>query len=234
MTAPTVVSYAPPVGVNPRGTLVVLPGRGEDPSVYERFGLRLAADGYPVHVLERDATVDVPVDAVHPVVLVGADTGALEALLAAGRADGLILAGTPAVLGQPSSGVDLLGLDFDAELDARTACPTHRARLADDGAFGRGELFAEVPPKLAEAVGGLDLRHLDTPVLVLHGDADPVAPVVQARALAARLPRAELATVHGGRHDVLNDLSHRTVAAHVVQWLERLRTGAPILEVQSS
>ena len=29
----------------------------------------------------------------------------------------------------------------------------------------------------------------------------------------------------GGRHDALNDLTHRTVAAAVVQFLERLRLG---------
>jgi alpha-beta hydrolase superfamily lysophospholipase len=72
-------------------------------------------------------------------------------------------------------------------------------------------------------------------VLILHGTADPITPVAAVRALAARIPQAELATVHGGRHDVLNDAPHRTVAAHVVQWLERLRTGAvdtPILTVE--
>ena len=34
-----------------RGTVVVLPGRGEAPGVYERFGRRLAADSYRVHAL---------------------------------------------------------------------------------------------------------------------------------------------------------------------------------------
>jgi hypothetical protein len=32
----------------------------------------------------------------------------------------------------------------------------------------------------------------------------------------------------GGRHDVLNDLSHRTVAATIVLFLERLRLGADL------
>lgn len=41
-----------------------------------------------------------------------------------------------------------------------------------------------------------------------------------------RPPAAELVTVRGGRHDILNDINHRSVAAHVVQWLERLRSGA--------
>jgi alpha-beta hydrolase superfamily lysophospholipase len=37
-----------------RGTVVVLRGRGEDPSVYQRFGRQLAADGYTVVVPEAD------------------------------------------------------------------------------------------------------------------------------------------------------------------------------------
>ena len=36
---------------------------------------------------------------------------------------------------------------------------------------------------------------------------------------------AELVSIAGARHDVLNDLSHRTVAATIVLWLERLRLG---------
>jgi hypothetical protein len=37
-----VLSWTEPEGVNPRGTLVVIPGRGERPELYERFGRRLA------------------------------------------------------------------------------------------------------------------------------------------------------------------------------------------------
>jgi pimeloyl-ACP methyl ester carboxylesterase len=227
--APAPSSWAPPTGITPRGTVLVLPGRGEDPSVYERFGRRLAVDGYPVRVLAGGAPSG-PLDqeGPHPVVLVGSDTGALEALLLAGSVDGVILAGTPL-----PSGARVNRVDFDAELDARTACPTHRARLVDDTSFVRGSLFTPVPPELTDAVVRLDLEHLDVPVLVLHGDADVVTPVAAVEALARRLPKAEFVTVHDGRHDVLNDLPHRTVAAHVVQWLERLRTGAPILSVHT-
>jgi hypothetical protein len=38
-------------------------------------------------------------------------------------------------------------------------------------------------------------------------------------------------------HDVLNDAAHRTVAAQIVQWLERLRGSpdlAPVIRVLSS
>jgi hypothetical protein len=46
-----------------------------------------------------------------------------------------------------------------------------------------------------------------------------------------RLPSGELVSIAGGRHDALNDQTHRTAAATVVLFLERLRLGvdAPAL-----
>lgn len=41
-----VASWAEPDGIAPRGTLIVIPGRGEQPELYERFGRRIAGDGY--------------------------------------------------------------------------------------------------------------------------------------------------------------------------------------------
>src|ERR1700722_17296358 len=99
-----------PEGLTPRGTLFVLPGRGEDPSLYQRFGRRLSADAYRGRGLPGSASDSAPVlarlstllaspDAVRPQVLVGSDTGALAATwLAAGELagiDALILAGLP-------------------------------------------------------------------------------------------------------------------------------------------
>ena len=125
------LTFAEPSKLAPRGTLVVVPGRGEQPEVYRRFGARLAVDAYRVHVV-GDPTVDedsvhrqvadASSDAVGPVVLVGVDTGALFAagLVAEGRApavDGLILAGLPGtepagrevgVLGGRAGGTDHL------------------------------------------------------------------------------------------------------------------------------
>ncbi|MYS23446.1 hypothetical protein GA0115240_15251, partial [Streptomyces sp. DvalAA-14] len=63
----------------------------------------------------------------------------------------------------------------------------------------------------------------------------PVSPPARARALAALLPAATLAVVTDGRHDTFNDIQHRSVAALVVQWLERLRAaGPPLLTVEGS
>ena len=72
------------------------------------------------------------------------------------------------------------------------------------------------------------LTALPVPALVVHGTDDPVAPASAASALADRLPGAELVLARTPSHDVLNDAIHRTVAAHVVRWLERLRAdGGP-------
>ncbi len=46
-----VLSWNEPSPVPLRGTVVLLPGRGESPQVYERFGRRLAADAYRVHAV---------------------------------------------------------------------------------------------------------------------------------------------------------------------------------------
>jgi pimeloyl-ACP methyl ester carboxylesterase len=81
---------------------------------------------------------------------------------------------------------------------------------------------------------GASAARTTKPALVLHGEADPVSPVGAARALLRwLLPDGELYIVHSGRHDVLNDASHRSVAAHVVLFLERLRNGGPVVSVES-
>ncbi|MER5182483.1 alpha/beta hydrolase [Streptomyces sp. NPDC002896] len=247
-SAATAHSWQPPAGIAPRGTLVVLPGRGEHGLVYERFGRRLSADGYIVHALDTtpehdpDAVLTAAAEAagpdpVAPVVLAGSDTGALQALQTAAATDadhltldGLVLAGTAPTTGTGPAGADTdTASDWDAELNARTACPTHRQKLTSDPAFARGRLTGPVPHHL------LTDALPDLPILVLHGAADPLTPLEQARALAHRLPRATFGVLHEGLHDVLNDASHRTTAAAVVQWLERLRADAelrPILTIE--
>ena len=58
------------------------------------------------------------------------------------------------------------------------------------------------------------------PTLFLHGEADPMVPVEDSRALVARLPRATLRTFPSDLHDVLNehdrDAVHDVVAEFVL------------------
>jgi len=68
-----------------------------------------------------------------------------------------------------------------------------------------------------------DLTGVQAPILGLHGADDPISPLAQARARYGTAITAELVSIAGGRHDALNDQTHRTAAATVVLFLERLR-----------
>jgi alpha-beta hydrolase superfamily lysophospholipase len=231
----TQYQWNPPSHIAVRGTVVVLPGRGEHAGVYGRLGARLAVDGY--HVVSADrvigdgdpwqalrgAVADIAARSDVPLVLLGSDVGATLALRLASVSDvpvaGVVAAGL-------SDGTASATRGWDDELDARTACPTHRALLDGDPTLVRGALRHSVSLPAGWPVD------VSVRVLFLHGGQDTVSDPETARALARRLPGAEVSIVRAGRHDVLNDLQHRSVAAEVVQFLERLRGGpdvAPIL-----
>ncbi|MFE4196673.1 alpha/beta hydrolase [Paenarthrobacter sp. NPDC056912] len=220
-----------PAGVNPRGTLIVLTGRGEHSGIYARLGRRLSSDGYRVHVVEtgssgqgreRTAELLASSDPRTPRVIVGSDTGAAAALAAGApgpkgkaRPDAIIVAALP--LGTAVTALP------DAE--ARSACPVHRGLFSDTANLN--------PGALAAPLGHLDLPVPETvapPVLVFHGEADPVVPAADAARWAARLPRGRFVETTGGLRDAFNDVSHRSVAATVVLFLEDLRTGGPNLK----
>ncbi|MBU2665385.1 lysophospholipase [Actinoplanes bogorensis] len=206
-------AYDEPEGIAPRGTVIVAPGRGETAAAYARFGRRIAADGYRVRVPDRAGVEKLLVDdgLPGPKVIVGSDTGALVALDLAARQvpglDAIVLAGLP--VPRP---VNLT--NWEAEVEARTSCPNHQRVLTGGGAL-RGGL--SVAP--GEAATGVTL-----PSLGLHGDADTISPLEEARPLYP----GTLVAIAGGKHDVLNDVTHRTVAATVVLFLERLRLGADL------
>lgn len=233
-TLPTIATWDEPEGVKPRGTLIVLAGRGEEASVYNRFGRRLAADGYRVRAV-RDLTQNsersealvtslASETEIHPLVLVGSDAGALLALrIAAARSTlvaGVITAGLPVGYSRVTDLVD--------HVELRSACPVHR-RVLDDEELVDPHAFARVIPPQLTPPTAVNIR---VPVLGLHGDADAIAPVDEAVTYYGRLPDARVAIVRGGRHDVLNDLTHRSVAATVVLFLEELRNeGSPTVEL---
>ncbi|MGW2592843.1 alpha/beta hydrolase [Streptomyces sp. NPDC001515] len=248
-----------PDGPRVRGTVLVVPGRGESRASYARFGRRLAADAYRVRVLDAPAldATDPPAalsalaarlaDALegtagdggvaHPVVLAGSDSGAAAVAALLGRTgtrlpDGVVLAGLPG-RGSTSTGT------WDEELDVRTACPAHRQVLGEDASVRRGSLAEPVPAALLDAAYGDEqgsgAARAAVPALLLVGDEDPLADRAALAHLAKSRPRTRLSVVRGGRHDVLNDLQHRAVAAEVVTFLETLRNGlAPVITVESS
>ncbi|WP_033288939.1 alpha/beta hydrolase [Amycolatopsis jejuensis] len=229
--------FPAPAGLRTRGTVVVVPGRGETRGAYVRFGRRLAADAYHVRVVEApslteplerfaaelaSATADL---ADRPLVFAGSDAGAaaLAVLVAGGAtaADGLVLAGLPGASGVNGS--------WEDELDVRTSCPVHREVLAAQPVENRGALTEPLPATLAYPGG------IEVPQLVLIGAEDPLADREGLARAVKSAPRARLSVVHGAHHDVLNDRQHRSVAAEVVSFLETLGNElVPVISVESS
>lgn len=237
--ASSVAGWDNPPTVAPRGTVIVIVGRGEHPGVYERFATRIAFDGYRVRVV-GDPTADAGTvtadirrlladdELPAPRVLVGSDGGATfaAALAATGAVtvDGLILVGQPTVDPSADQAARAIG-EWSTELVERTACTTHQARLDGDPRLRRGGLSVPVP---AAWIDEADLARVGVPVLGLHGAADLISPVGEARRRHARAPVGEFVVIEGGKHDALNDATHRTAAAVVVLFLERLRAGADL------
>jgi len=250
------LDFPGPEGLRIRGTLVVIPGRGESADTYRRFGTRMAADAYRVRVLSSSsppptsagvrldglalelsaAVADLGDDLVRPLVLVGTDASAaaLAALVARSAPsepwwpDALVLAALPGY------GTHDIGSDWESELAARTHCPVHRGVLSGDGSIGRGGLSGPVHDDLLDQAYGSTAA---LPQLILVGDRDPLADHEALARLTKALPAARLSVVRGGHHDVLNDLQHRSVAAEVVSFLEVLRDGSPLqplITVESS
>ncbi|WP_327308501.1 alpha/beta hydrolase [Streptomyces sp. NBC_01298] len=246
-----------PEGLLTRGTVIVVPGRGETPATYARFGRRLAADAYRVRVVdlprsgdEAEAGSAASLDAfaarleeavegtsgpdgvARPLVVVGSDAGAaaVAALLAREQDDPVRPDGV-VLAGLPGTAAGAVET-WDEELDARTSCPTHRGVLTNDAEVRRGSLSDPVPDAVLDAAYE---SASGVPALLLVGDADPLADREGLARTAKSLPRARLSVVRGAHHDVLNDLQHRSVAAEVVAFLETLRDGlVPLITVESS
>ncbi|MCW2526254.1 MAG: hypothetical protein JWM76_1114 [Pseudonocardiales bacterium] len=220
-----------------RGTLVLLPGRGESPDVYERFGRRLAADAYRVHVVTAPSEsadtahgqlVEVlgAADPGTPRIVVGSDAGAAYAAHLAAESE---LAGASALIlsGLPTTAPGAPAAEWEEELDFRTSCPAHRARISDSGVH-RAELFTDLPAEwLDPSIPG----QIQLPILGVHGQDDVVSPLESVRHWYGNAARAELVSIAGGRHDALNDQTHRTVAATIVLFLERLRLGVNVAPI---
>jgi alpha-beta hydrolase superfamily lysophospholipase len=235
-----VTTWTEPDPVPLRGTLIVLPGRGESARVYERFGRRLAADAYRVHLVaspadDPDRTRDQVLglleeaDAETPRIVVGSDAGAAyAAYLAAGKE----LPGVTALIlaGLPTTGAAAVARDWAGELEARTSCPTHRARITEAG-VRPAELFTDLP---ADWFDENAPTRIDLPVLGVHGLADPISTFDDARGWYAAAPRAELVSIADAPHDVLNDKTHRTVAASIVLFLERLKNGGELAPIATT
>lgn len=241
-TPPAVARWDEPEGLAARGTVIVVVGRGEHPGLYERFGRRISADAWKVRAVADPITQESVAaqqiaallsdpDLPEPKVLVGSDSGAayVAARLAAGdlAPSGAILVGLPMTPGAATSPEQLR--DWDAELLERTSCSAHRARLTNDSGMRRGAIGEDsVPQAWLDAVVP---SGFGVPVLALHGAEDRISPLDDVRALFAQVPHARLVSIVGGKHDALNDKTHRVAAATTMLFLESLKEGPDVPEI---
>jgi acylglycerol lipase len=168
-----------------------------------------------------------------PTVLVGHSGGGLAAYLLSvrspGIADALVLSGAPLRRQEWVEDVLAAGEDVGAaDADPSEIFSTHpeyvHALMHDPltwhGGFRRETLLA-LTRAWPHAAAGLAEGLPELPTLFVHGEDDEVVHVTDARAAAARLPQAYVATFPGDLHDVLNehdrDAVHDVVAAFVAR-----------------
>jgi alpha-beta hydrolase superfamily lysophospholipase len=153
----------------------------------------------------------------------GAVAAALTAVREPRRFAGLILSGAAAspldwVIGLGQEGAGELSLNAeDLSSDPFYLDELEFDPLAFTSAAGGASLAAVLPPAWAELAS--ELPRLELPVLIVHGEQDPVVPVEHARAWAGRIARARLAEFPGARHDVLNETVHQQVAAAISEFV---------------
>ena len=66
---------------------------------------------------------------------------------------------------------------------------------------------------------GEKLPTLAIPTLAVHGTNDPIAPIGAVNAYAEQIEPLSLYVIAGGGHDILNDVTHREVAAAIVEFI---------------
>jgi len=67
---------------------------------------------------------------------------------------------------------------------------------------------------------GPELPNLVVPTLAVHGENDPIASVGAVRAYADQIAALQITEFPGTLHDVLNDTTHREVAATIVGFID--------------
>ena len=174
-----------------------------------------------------------------PLVLAGHSAGALAAYLVALRrpevCDALVLSGGPL---RPLDWVTGTSTEADeeaGELDPTSMLSTHpdyvHALLHDPLCYG-----GEFPPAMLESLvqtwpeveDGLAALRPEHPILLVHGEIDPVVPVAVAQEVAAGLQNATLRVFPGDLHDVLNEHDRDDVHEVVAEFVGRVTAPEPV------
>lgn len=235
----------------PRAAVVFLHGFGEHTGVYHRYGFALNAAGIDLWAVDQfghglspgprgdfgtivdssdlaDALTDL-VEGDLPLIAQGHSFGSVVTLFrlldAPDRYRAGVISGAPLV---PIA--ELLDTDSSFDLDPGWLSddPFYLDSLENDPlAFvdADGVPLARELDKAWDRFGA-ELPKLAVPTLAVHGANDPIAQIGAVRAYADKIDPLQLVEIAGGRHDILNDSSHREVASTIVDFIERHALGS--------
>jgi len=110
------------------------------------------------------------------------------------------------------SGIDPEGLSRDPDVVRRYLADPLIVRTMTTSLGA--ELLTAAPKTAALAA------EIEVPLLVLHGEDDPICPVDGSRVFQAAVPGAALRTYPGLRHEIFNEPEREAVWQDVLRWLE--------------
>ena len=99
---------------------------------------------------------------------------------------------------------------FEADADALR----ERARASYDRGYNPAGVARQLAAIIASGDRTPELRKLDVPTLVIHGEEDPLIDVSGGKATAAAIPGAKLILIPGMGHDLPRELWPRFVEEH--------------------
>jgi alpha-beta hydrolase superfamily lysophospholipase len=232
---------------HPRAAVIFLHGFGEHTGVYHRYGFALNAAGIDLWAVDQfghgltpgergdfttleasiglaDGLAELASTATPgiPRVAQGHSFGAVATLWklvdGAGPYRAAVISGAPLV---PVPGLVDADSTFEIAPSQLSADPFYLDQMENDPlAF----VDADGGPLARELDRGWDtfgakLPALAVPTLAVHGSNDPIAPIGAVRAYAEQLEPLSLLEIAGGGHDILNDVTHREVAAAIIEFV---------------
>lgn len=233
--------------LEPRAAVVFLHGFGEHTGLYHRYGFALNAAGIDLWAVDQfghglspgergllgtledsQALADALTDLVErrhpglPLVAQGHSYGAVitlfQLLAQPSRYRAGVISGAPLV---PVA--EFVDLNTVINLDVRglSADPFYLDCIENDPLSFTNTDGRSLTRELDRAWHrfGAELPSLGVPTLAVHGENDPIASVGAVRAYADQIPALQIAEFNGTLHDVLNDTTHREVAAEVVVFI---------------
>ncbi|MGV0744340.1 alpha/beta fold hydrolase [Mycolicibacterium sp. XJ870] len=231
----------------PRAAVIFLHGFGEHTGVYHRYGFALNAAGIDLWAVDQfghgltpgtrgdfgtiedssalaDALTTLA-ESEHPglpLVAQGHSFGSVVTLFRllgepdryrAGVISGAPLVPIPEMLDADTS--------FDLEPNWLSSDPFYLDSMENDPLAFVGADGAPLARELDRAWDrfGAELPRLAVPTLALHGSADAIAPAGAVRAYAEQIEPLQFKEFPGRRHDILNEVVHREVAATIVEFI---------------